>query len=55
MKDFEKYYNELPMPNLYDERRGTWKAALEWVKSRSDVAKSLYMINVNELDNELQE
>ncbi len=31
-----------------------WKAALEWVKSRSDVAKSLYMIGVDELDDELQ-
>jgi len=30
-----------------------WKAALEWVKSRSEVAKSLYMINVNDIDDEL--
>lgn len=30
-----------------------WIAALEWVKSRSEIGKSLYMINVNDIDEEL--
>jgi len=33
----------------------TWKAALEWAKNRSEVAKNLYMIDVNELDKELED
>jgi len=34
--------------------RKFWRAALEWVKSRSQIAKSLYMIDVNDIDEELR-
>ena len=59
MEQFKKKWNKLgvdvPRDVTRDEAiaRGYWKAALEWVKSRSEVAKSLYMIDVNDIDNEL--
>lgn len=64
MKDFERSLNEYksqlseiglshPAVSKADYKAG-WKASLEWVKSRSDIGKNLYMIDVNELDEELE-
>ena len=54
-KEYNKYKEKFPNrpPNEIDFGLG-FKAALEWVKGRSQVAKSLYMIDVNDLDEELQ-
>ena len=49
-----KTYKQKWSLNEHYAREG-WRAALEWVKNRSDVAKNLYMIDVNELDEELEE
>ena len=53
MIEFEKLWKE----NDGDGKEGCewyWRAALEWVKSRSEVAKSLYMVSVNDIDEELK-
>jgi len=34
-------------------QKAGWKKALEWVKSRSDYSKELYMIWANDIDDEL--
>lgn len=67
MKEFIKWYANIEKEYpLYQDKDGYsignyralqagWKAALEWVKSRSQVGKSLYMINVSDIDEELEE
>lgn len=58
MTEFRKQYQSKPVDfHLWPQDKIAelwWKFALEWVKSRSGVAKNLYMIDVNELDEELE-
>jgi len=58
MKEFEKKYKTEPIDfHLWTQRKIAelwWKLALEWVKSCSDEAKNLYMIDVDKLNNELE-
>ena len=61
MKEFDKWLKEdsIKTGYLYDDvaekqREKGWRAALKWVKSRSQVGKSLYMIDVNDIDEELE-
>ncbi len=58
MKAFKKWWKKKYKAD-FDEYKpigeAGWKAALEWVKSQSDEAKNLYMIDVNDMERELEE
>jgi len=51
-REFKAKYPNSPL-NEIDFGLG-FRAALNWMKSESQTAKSLYMINVNIIDEELQ-
>ena len=59
MKEFNKWWEKrrrkIYHGDITSAVEETWKAALEWVKSRSDHSKELYMINDYELERELEE
>jgi len=62
MKAYEKWWKEEYDEPRYDDNslryaisKTGWKAALRWVKSHSQVAKNLYMIDVNDIDEELKD
>lgn len=67
MKEFNNWFENIEKEYpLYQDKDGYnigntkalkvgWKAALEWVKSRSECSKELYMIWVNDIDEELEE